>query len=1190
MSPLFQVRWLSTSNSGDGRSRKYSQHLNRLIANSGIWLVIFLLVETLSAQTVVPGKNDSVLLTIEGRVDVSRAVTKEWAAGQTNQILRVGDRLRTGARSRATVRLSNLAVLRVNELTTVQIQPPSRAGNQPILNLESGAAYFFSREKPTELEFRTPLSSGAIRGTEFHLAVAEDGRTVVTLLDGEIILSNELGELALFSGEQGTVEPGKAPVKTAVIEAINIIQWCLYYPGVLDVDELNLSADEQRILADSLAAYRDGDLLNALSLYPEDRSPASDAGKLYRTAVLLAVGNVPEAEGLLQTLSVTSPIAEALRELIAAVKYQSWERAAPPALATEWMAESYYLQSRSRLGEARKAARAAVAKSPTFGLAWARLAELEFGFGNTGAAQAALGNALRLSPRNAQAFALKGFTLTAQNKIAEAIQLFDQAIAMDGALGNAWLGRGLCQIHQGRRPEGLNDLLTAAALEPQRSVLRSYLGKAFSDAGDNRLAAKELELARQLDPNDPTSWLYSALLNQQRNRINEAVRDLEKSQELNDNRSVYRSQLLLDQDRAVRGANLANIYHDAGMTDVSVREAVKAVNSDYGNYSAHLFLANSYDRLRDPRQINLRYETPWLSEYLVANLLAPVGAGTLSQTVSQQEYSKLFERDRFGVSSSTEYLSNGDWVQSGAQYGTFGNFSYSLDASYRSELGQRPNNDFEQRTLSLQIKEQITPKDSVYVQAITYEASGGDLIQYYNQASANPGLRFRESQEPIVLAGYHHEWSPGVHTLVLASRLSDRFSVTNPVQVSFIVANTDSSPSSITPFALEQNYRSDLEIYSAELQQIFQQPQHNTIVGARFQAGDFDTQNRATVSSDSPIFDLFQPGIPSQQFTTDFERVNFYGYHYWDILDSLQLIGGVSYDRLTFPENFRSGPISDREETTDRVSPKAGFIWKPGRDTTVRAGYSRALGGASFDQSFQLEPTQVGGFNQAWRSIIPESVAGANAGATFETGGISLEQKFGRGTYLGLSGEILSSEVRRTLGVYEFNNGNGPTVAGTREHLDYLEKSLTLTINQLLGEEWSLGARYRLSQANLDESFARFKSFTTIDGDLLPASQNLEAVLQQLSLHAIYNHRCGGFGQLQALWNHQSNRGYTPDISGDDFWQLNAFVGYRFYNRAAELRVGLLNITDQDYRLNPLNLYYELPRERTLTVSFKFYF
>src|SRR5204863_6875333 len=145
------------------------------------------------------------------------------------------------------------------------------------------------------------------------------------------------------------------------------------------------------------------------------------------------------------------------------------------------------------------------------------------------------------------------------------------AIAIDSALGNAWLVRGLSRIRQGKSGAGRDDLLAAAALEPNRAVLRSYLGKAFAHSGDETRAAKELELAKRIDPNDPTAWLYSALLNQQRNRVNQAIEDLERSVELNNNRRVYRSRLLLDEDRAVRGANLATIYADAGMTDTAFR-------------------------------------------------------------------------------------------------------------------------------------------------------------------------------------------------------------------------------------------------------------------------------------------------------------------------------------------------------------------------------------------------------------------------------------------------------------------------------------------------------------------------------------------------------------------------------------------------------------------------------------------
>ncbi len=107
----------------------------------------------------------------------------------------------------------------------------------------------------------------------------------------------------------------------------------------------------------------------------------------------------------------------------------------------------------------------------------------------------------------------------------------------------------------------------------------------------------------------------------------------------------------------MRGANLAAIYQAAGMDDLSVREATRAVEADYSNASAHLFLANSYNALRDPKRINLRFETPWFNELLLSNLLSPVGGGPLSQFVSEQEYSKLFESDGFGGSSSTSYTS-----------------------------------------------------------------------------------------------------------------------------------------------------------------------------------------------------------------------------------------------------------------------------------------------------------------------------------------------------------------------------------------------------------------------------------------------------------------------------------------------------------------------------------------------------
>ena len=960
---------------------------------------------------------------------------------------------------------------------------------------------------------------------------------------------------------------------------------------MLDAAELNFSPEEKARLAKSLAAYAQGDLQQARRTLRAAPAP-SEAERTYAAALWLAFAEVPRAETLLTGFN--SPQAAALERLIAVVQNRPVTNATVPATASAWMAESYDLQARSKLTAALAAAREAARLSPAFGFAHARVAELEFSFGRRAESRAALEEALRLSPRHAPAWVLRGFVQAAGNDHRAALGDFEHAVALDGALPTAWLGRGLIKIRLGQSSEGRRDLQVAAALQPSQSIFRSYLGKAWAEVGETKLAEKDLALAQRLDPNDPTAPLYSALLKQSENRINAAVRDLERSQSLNDHRSVYRSALLLDQDRAVRSANLASIYLDAGLIDVSVREAVRAVSYDYANYSAHLFLANSYDRLRDPRQINLRYETPFLSEYLIANLLAPVGAGTLSQNVSQQEYSKLFERDGFGVVNSTEYSDNGDWVQNATTYGRFGNSAYAVDLSYSSLNGSRPNNDFEQTTVSVQLKQQLTPADSVYFQVITYDSESGDVAQYYSPSQAGRA-RSTETQEPVLIAGYHREWAPGVHTLLLASRADDTLKYHNP-DSGFLLVQKDAGGGTQAADAisgLTNRYRSQLEIYSVELQQILQTPKHTTIVGARYQNGDFDTRSRQSIDDRLSIRLIFPDNpVAVENIDPSFERVSVYGYHHWQLHKSLLLVGGLSYDHLEFPVNYRYAPLAHGEENNDQVSPKAGLIWTPLDGSTVRAAYTRSLGGVSFDQSFRLEPTQVAGFNQAFRSIIPESVAGANANADFETYGISLEQKFPTATYLGLTLEALNSRVRRTVGIFQTVDFPPVLTGSARERLDYEERTLTFTVNQLVGDEWSLGTRYRLSHASLDDDYTSIPVGTpsTAGVSTFRPHQETDALLQELSLFAIFNHASGFFGRGEVIWRAQDNDGYTPHLAGDDFWQLNLFAGWRFWRRHAEVQVGVLNVTDQDYRLNPLNLYSDAPRERTFAARLQFNF
>jgi len=160
--------------------------------------------------------------------------------------------------------------------------------------------------------------------------------------------------------------------------------------------------------------------------------------------------------------------------------------------------------------------------------------------------------------------------------------------------------------------------------------------------------------------------------------------------------------------------------------------------------------------------------------------------------------------------------------------------------------------------------------------------------------------------------------------------------------------------------------------------------------------------------------------------------------------------------------------------------------------------------------------------------------------------------------------------------------------SGIDENLNYDEKSLQFTANQLLGKEWSLGAKFRVSEAALNDSYSG------VPNSVIFSSVNFQprtkGTLNQLDLTAIYNHPCGFFAEGEALWYGQSNVGYTVAEPGDDFWQFNLFAGYRSPGRNLEITIGLLNVASQGYNLNPLNIYNELPLSRTLAARVQFNF
>ena len=106
-----------------------------------------------------------------------------------------------------------------------------------------------------------------------------------------------------------------------------------------------------------------------------------------------------------------------------------------------------------------------------------------------------------------------------------------------------------------------------------------------------------------------------------------------------------------------------------------------------------------------------------------------------------------------------------------------------------------------------------------------------------------------------------------------------------------------------------------------------------------------------------------------------------------------------------------------------------------------------------------------------------------------------------------------------------------------------------------------------------------------------PTSDRVDtAVLDEVLLFANWNSPTGLFARGEARWYSQDLDGRSAGLPinglpNDDFWQFDALFGYRFARNQCELSAGVLNITDTNFQLSPLNYTAEIPRsEPSLSV------
>ena len=237
------------------------------------------------------------------------------------------------------------------------------------------------------------------------------------------------------------------------------------------------------------------------------------------------------------------------------------------------------------------------------------------------------------------------------------------------------------------------------------------------------------------------------------------------------------------------------------------------------------------------------------------------------------------------------------------------------------------------------------------------------------------------------------------------------------------------------------------------------------------------------------------------------------------------------------------------------------------------------------DSSTAIEPSEIAGFNQSFRSLIPQSAGFGTPPATvFETCGLGVDHKFPTGTYLDLEAQVLTSAGNQLIGAYS-GTLSSVAISQFNQSQYFQEKDVFASVSQLIGKEVSVGARYSLTAVDVSVN-----DYSPGTGQTFPQHEN--STLNELSLFGNYYLPCGFFSQFQGNWwiQHNADNNLAVAEPGADFWQFNLYGGYRFPRRHIEMAIGLVNMFNQGYNVDPVTYFLEQARTRTLVASLKFNF
>lgn len=186
-----------------------------------------------------------------------------------------------------------------------------------------------------------------------------------------------------------------------------------------------------------------------------------------------------------------------------------------------------------------------------------------------------------LQPKNAYAYSVKGYLLSALEQLDEAKQSYDKALALSPELTSARLGLSSLYMRNAEYGQETGELYQIISSNPTTSWPYLMLSNAYQRRGEWDKAKSELEWALNLDPENILGYLYYGDFYQSRNQWQPAI-------------DAYQQVLELDPENATALLKLGEVYQSLGDYDSAQTWLNQAVEKDPGLSNAQKKLAEVY--------------------------------------------------------------------------------------------------------------------------------------------------------------------------------------------------------------------------------------------------------------------------------------------------------------------------------------------------------------------------------------------------------------------------------------------------------------------------------------------------------------------------------------------------------------------------------------------------------------------